>query len=33
MANLQHLFNDAWVRLSAAETPQCAITVDTGSYW
>ena len=33
MSNLQHLFNDAWVRASAAETPQCAIPVDTVSYW
>jgi hypothetical protein len=33
MPFLQHLFNDAWVRPSAAETPQRASSVDAGCYW
>jgi hypothetical protein len=33
MASFQHFFNDAWVRPSAAETPQSANSVDAGCYW
>jgi hypothetical protein len=33
MACFQHFFNDAWVRPSAAETPQRANSVDAGCYW
>ena len=29
----QHFWNDAWVRPSAAETPQRANAVDSGCYW
>ena len=33
MACFQQFFNDAWVRPSAAETPQRANSVDAGCYW
>ena len=33
MACFQPFFNDAWVRPSAAETPQSALSVDAGCYW
>jgi hypothetical protein len=32
MACFQYLFNDAWARSSAAETPQSAIFVDSACY-
>ena len=33
MTCFQPFFNDAWVRPSAAETPQSALSVDAGCYW
>ena len=33
LPSFQPLFNEAWVRPSAAETPQRASAVDSGCYW